>query len=411
MRDAEIFEWMRFDGGGRWWVSGWNLRPEVATELNLPPKVILKDTTLREGEETPHVVMTREDKMAIARLLAQTGIPEVDVGYAGAVPRDLNFARAVKAEGLPLRLAAHARTLLPEFREEIDAISRAGIEILQLVLHPVPVTGFAPKDYCRRLFEAVRYGKERGLSVTFLPTISRWSLDFCRDLFQSAVEAGVDRICTGGMGCLHVTAYKQMIRWIKSTFPGVQVGVHAHNDFGLGTACSLGAVEEGAEVVDVSVNGMCDRGGIAALEEVAMALTVMYGMDLGIQLNRLLELSRLVQRISGVQLQPYKPIVGENMFCQTTDAHIVAELKGKWHLMNSFEPALIGGKGRILFGPQSLNGQGLAAKIEAMGMQASPKQVQEILHDLEKLLEVQDSIPEEQVEEMISRCLLSGEGR
>jgi len=186
------------------------------------------------------------------------------------------------------------------------------------------------------------------------------------------------------------------------------VGVHVHNDFGLGTACSLAAVEAGAEVVDAAVNGMCDRSGIAALEEVAMALTVLYGVDLGIRLDRLAELSRLVQRISNVPLQPYKPIVGENTFIQTTDAHIVAELKGKWYLMNSFNPSLIGGKGRILFGPQSLNGQGLRAKVEAMGLKATEAQIGELLGDLENFLQAQRSIPEGEVEKMVKRKIQPG---
>lgn len=335
MKDSQIFEWIQFHPQGKWWVSRWNLRPEVMKEFNLPNRVIIKDTTLREGEETPNVTMSLEDKMAIARTLSEMGIQEADVGYAGAVERDRAFVRRAKSDGLKLRLAAHSRALVPEFKKEIDTIARDGVEIIQLVLNPVPVAGYQRTDYSRRVQEAVRYAKSRGLFTVFLPTLPKWEMDFCRELFQGVVNGGVDRICIGGMGCLHVTAYKSLIRWIKATFPTVQVGVHVHNDFGLGTACSLAAVEAGAEVVDTSVNGMCDRGGIAALEEVTMALTVLYGVDLGIRLDRLGEISRLVQTISGIPVQPYKAVVGENMFTQTTDAHIVAELKGKWYLMNS----------------------------------------------------------------------------
>jgi 2-isopropylmalate synthase len=401
MDDSKVFEWMQFDPGGHWWVSRWNLRPEVVSEYNLPRRVIIKDTTLREGEETPHVTMTLEDKIAIARMLSEMGIEEADAGYVGAVERDLAFARRVKKEGFKLKLAAHARTLLPGFRQEIDTIARSGAEIVQLVLHPVPVEGYGRKDYCDRLEEAVRYAKDRGLFAVFLPTLPKWELEFCRELFQAAVAGGVDRICTGGMGALHVTAYKGLVKWIRAHFPSVQVGVHVHNDFGLGTASSLAAVEAGAEVVDVSVNGMCDRGGIAALEEVAMALTLLYGVDLGIKLERLAELSQLVQKISGVKVQPYKPIVGENMFIQTTDAHIAAGLKGKWYLTNTFDPSIIGRKDQILFGPQSLNDQGLRAKVKAMGIVLSDEIIRELLGDLESLLRVKRAISEEEVEEMI----------
>lgn len=403
MDDSQIFEWIQFDPRDKWWVSRWNLRPEVKAEFNLPPKVIIKDTTLREGEETPNVTMSLEDKMAIARMLDEMGIQEADVGYIGAVERDRAFAKKAKSEGLRLKLAAHARGLIPDFKEEIDRIAEAGVEIVQIVLHPVPTLGYTRRDYSARIGDAVRYAKNRGLFAVLLPTLPKWQLDFCRELFQAAVDGGVNRICTGGMGVLHVTAYKELVKWIRASFPGVQVGVHVHNDFGLGTACSLAAVEAGAEVVDTAVNGMCDRGGIAALEEVAMALTVLYGMDLGIRLDRLGEISRLVQKISGVPVQPYKAVVGENMFIQTTDAHIVAELKGKWYLMNSFDPSYIGGKGQILFGPQSLNGQGLRAKIESMGLSVTEPQLGELLLELENLLKIKKAIPEEEMEEIVRK--------
>jgi len=401
MDDSQIFEWIRFAPKGRWWVSRWNLRPEVKAELNLPGRVIIKDTTLREGEETPNVVMSLEDKMAIARMLSDMGIPEADAGYVGAVERDREFCRKVKSKGLRLKLAAHARALIPDFRKEIDTIAKTGVEIIQLVLHPVPVEDFKKKDYFVRIGEAVRYAKESGLFVTLLSTLPKWELNFCRELFQAAVEGGVDRICPGGMGCVHTTAYKNLVRWIKTLFPAVQVGVHVHNDFGLATACSLAAVEAGAEAIDAAVNGMCDRSGIAALEEVAMALTILYGINLGIKLDGFARLSELVQKISGVRVQPYKPIVGENAFIQTTDAHIVAELKGKWFLMNSFDPSLMGGKGKILFGPQALNGQGLRAKIRAMGLEATERQIAELLGDLENLLKTQRSISEQEVERLV----------
>ena len=119
MDDSQLFEWVKFDPGGKWWVSRWNLRPEGLQELNLSNKVIIKDTTLREGEETPNVIMTLEDKIAIARMLSEMGIQEADAGYVGAVERDRIFAKKVKSEGLKLKLAAHAWALGQNFKKEI----------------------------------------------------------------------------------------------------------------------------------------------------------------------------------------------------------------------------------------------------------------------------------------------------
>ena len=403
MDDSKLFEWVRHDPAGEWWVSRWNLLPELERAIYLPRKVIIKDTTLREGEETPNVNMTIEDKLTIARALSEMGIPEADVGYAGAVERDRRLAKEVKAEGLKLKLAAHAYALSPNFGQELDRISEAGVEIIQLVLHPAPIPGYGRKDYVLKLTEAVKWSKDRGLFTVFMPVLTNWDLDFCRELFQGAVEGGVDRFCTAGLGCLHVTAYKHMIKWIKTSFPGIQIGVHVHNDYGLATACAVASVEAGAEVVDLAVNGMCDRSGIAALEEVAMALTVLYGMDLGIKLDRLTELSGLVRRIAGVPLQPWKPIVGENIFIQNTDSHIVAEMKGGSSIMNSFAPSMVGGRSNILFGPHTLSGQGLRVKIETMGLSATEEQIADLLREMEDLLKTQKAISEDEVAQLAKR--------
>jgi isopropylmalate/homocitrate/citramalate synthase len=407
MDDSQLFEWVKFDPKGKWWVSHWNLLPEVVEELNLPSKVTIKDTTLREGEETPNVSMTLEDKLAIARMLSEMGIQEADVGYVGVVGRDRAFAKKVKSEGLRLKLAAHSYALSPNFKQEIDRICEAEVEIVQIVLYPVPGEHYKRKEYSLRLAEAVHYARDRGLFVVFLPTLTNWELDFCQELLQAAVDEGVNRICPAGIGCLHVTAYKNLVKWIKKLFPGVQVGVHVHNDYGLATACSLASVEAGAEVVDTAVNGMSDRSGISAFEEMVMALTILYGMDLGIRLDRITELSRMVQKISGVSLQPYKPIVGETIFIQNTDSHIVSEIKGKWSIMNSFAPSSVGGKGKIVFGPHSLGGQGLRAKIEAMGLNATEGQIIDLLGDMENLLKIQKAINEEEVEQMVRKKIQS----
>lgn len=408
MGDSKLFEWVEYGPAGNWWVSRWNLLPEVKQSIKLPSRVIIKDTTLREGEETPNVNMSLEDKLTIARLLSEVGIPEADVGYAGTVERDRKLAQEIKRNGLKLRLAAHIYALSPRFKEELDRIADAGVEIAQIVLHPAPVPGYARRDYVEKFAEAVNYTKKRGLFTVFMPVLTNWDMEFCRELFQASVNEGVDRFCTAGLGVLHVTAYKNLIRWIKASFPGIQIAAHVHNDYGLATACALASVEAGAEVVDLTVHGMCDRSGMAALEEVAMALTILYGMDLGIKLDRLTELSALVLKIAGVPLQPWKPIVGENIFIQNTDSHIVSEMQGSWSIMNSFAPSVVGGKANILFGPHTLSGQALRAKIETMAVKVTEKQITSLLKEMENLLKTQKAISEVEVEQLIKREIEKG---
>jgi isopropylmalate/homocitrate/citramalate synthase len=392
------------DPAGRFWNSRWNLHEEVLAEYALPHRVSITDSTIREGEEAPYVVYSLEDKLRITRLLNEMHVHEIDCGFASINHGHLEFLRALNTEDLQIRKSAIARIDLPEYKKGIDQIVEAGADIILCALYPTPITGYDWLDYCRRVEESIAYCRQSGVFTSFWITCTRWKERYALDMYRAAINSGADRIKTAGGGVLTVPAYKRMVRLLKEIAGDAEVGIHAHNNYGTATACTLAGVEAGAANVETSVNGLADGAGLAAFEEVVMALTVMYGMDLDIALEKITELSRLVQEITGINVQSYKPLVGSSVFMETPDTHIEgilrARIKGE-KTRGFIEPATIGQKMRLLFGPSALGGKSIELKAEEMGIQLNEDKVKAIVAEIRTRLDSVDSLDEDKVEHII----------
>jgi isopropylmalate/homocitrate/citramalate synthase len=223
-------------------------------------------------------------------------------------------------------------------------------------------------------------------------------------MYKAALDGGADRIKSAGGGVLTVPAYKRLVEKLKSIAGHAEVGVHAHNNYGTATACTCAGVEAGACNVETSVNGLADGAGLAAFEEVVMALTVMYGMDLGIKTERIMEISGLVQEITGVAVQRHKPLVGENVFVETPDTHIEGILRArinKKSVRGFIAPETIGQRTSLLFGPSALGGESIALKGKEMGISLDPEQVDTVIEKMRNRLLVVDALSESEVEQII----------
>jgi len=396
------------DPQGRFWNSKWNLHEEILAQYDLPSRVTITDSTIREGEEAPHVVYRMEDKLRIARLLDEMKVHEIDCGFASINQGHLDFMKALGAEGLKIKKSAIARIDLPDYEKGIDRIVEAKADIILCALYPTPIPGYDWSDYCERVKRGVAHSKKSGLFTAFWITCTRWEERYALDLYRAAIDGGADRIKTAGGGVLTVPAYKRMVRLLKGVAGDQEVGIHSHNNYGTGTACALAGVEAGASNVETSVNGLADGAGLAAFEEVVMALTVMYGLDLGIRTERILELSRLVQEITGIKVHPYKPLVGESVFLETPDTHIEgilrARIEGK-KTRDFIQPEMIGQRTSLLFGPSALGGESITLKGREMGINLSRKEVEAIIEVMKGRLERTDSLTEEEVKQIILDCV------
>lgn len=410
----EPFNYVHTDPRGRWWTSAWNADPAAAAQIRLPDRVVVKDDTLREGILAPGAGgrggMTLADRVEIARALEGLGITEAEVGYTVRLEETVAVLHALKAAGVQLKCSIHTKVWgdLEQVRQDIATVLDAGADMINLLL--LWDQGGRPEhEYRQQVREGVRFAKSRGAYVAFGTTQLHMRPEFYRSLCQEALDAGVDRIVAyDGHGCTHVTGFKTCVAWIRDWLdPKVPIEVHCHNDMGIGTAQILAAVEAGAEIVDVSVNGLGNRAGIGTLEEVVTALTVLYGLDLGLRLEQLYPLSRLVQEKTGIPVQQHKPVVGEAIAIHESAVHIQQIITQGAHAWEVYKPELVGQKSQLVFGSTSLENNFTALKVVLRhhGMAEAEDRLTELVAAIRQRLQTQRYVTEAEVVGLGNRLL------
>jgi isopropylmalate/homocitrate/citramalate synthase len=190
------------------------------------------------------------------------------------------------------------------------------------------------------------------------------------------------------------------------------MAVHCHNDFGLAVANTIAAITAGAEVADTVTNGLGDRAGNAAFEEVVCILEVLYKIKTGIKIEKLYELSKLVEKLYGIRIPESKAIIGINCYRHSTDDHISSLLRGEWMAFENIKPEVLGRKRSLEFGPMALQtgpDSAIATKIEIMGLEYTMDDVEKIADKISKKLSQEKKFAtEEEVEEIIKDTIIGG---
>jgi methanogen homocitrate synthase len=371
---------VKYHEENRWWVSPFNLSADVRKTYQLPPRVQLHDATLRDGEQTPGVVFSVADKVAIAEKLAEVGVDRIEAGMPAVSEQDFQAIKEIARLNLPSKIFTFARAM----RADIDKALECGAHG---VVVEVPI-GF-PKlqwqfkwtweDVLRKSVDVVNYAKERGLYVLYFPydTTRAREEDLTNLLTRMMQDAPPDAVgIVDTMGCILPEAMKSMVRLVKK-LTNLPVEAHTHNDFGLAVATELAAVEAGAEVIHCCANGLGERTGNAALEELITCLHVLYGYETHYKLDKLPELGDLVRRLSGLPIAVNKPILGSRNF--TRESGIGVDLVVKEPLaMFGTHPALTGRSGEIVLGKKSGKAS-ITYTLEQMGLTADDEAVAEML--------------------------------
>ncbi len=360
-------------------------RLEETRPASLPQKVFIWDETLRDGEQTPGVVLSMDEKIEIAKLLDEVGVSVVVVGYPAVSRHEMEIVSGIAREGLShARVGAPARAV----KEDIDACIKADVQEIPIF---IPTTDFRLKYQLRmtreqlldRLAECVSYAKEHGVTVTYIAEDStRSDLDFLCQAYRTAIDAGADRICVADtVGFVRPRVMTYIMRgikerlWTESRYK-VPIAVHCHNDFGLATANTLAAIEEGATFPHVCVNGYGERAGNAALEEVVMALEELYGVDTGVRTESLYHLCQVVERDFMIPLPIHKAICGDNAFTHSSGIHSHGQLS---HSMTyePINPRRVGRRRRFHLG-KFVGRRFIEHLLKMGGVRATPEQVKEI---------------------------------
>ena len=343
--------------------------------------VKLLDSTLREGEQTPGVDFTLDQKLAIARALDEFGVDYVEAGHPAVSPAIFEATRQVARLGLDAEVVAHSRAL----KSDIDLVLKTDADWVGIFFS---VADKRLEEHFRKdidqatslIQDCVAYAKAHGLKVRYTPEDTvRSSMEKVLRVSNAAAEAGADRISVADTtGHMTPARMFDFITTLRAGLPGgTAVGVHCHNDLGMAVANSFAAVEAGAEVVDVTVNGLGERTGIAPLAEMAVALRLKLGGGASWRLDALPRLSRLVEEYSRIPVWRQAPIVGENAFTHNAGLHVAAVLLNPSHYESI--PADLVGRTRRLVVDKMAGRPTVKHRLEALGLAAGDDMVDAVL--------------------------------
>jgi homocitrate synthase NifV len=354
-------------------------------ELVVNHPIQINDTTLRDGEQAAGVVFTVEEKIAIATFLDSIGVQELEVGIPAMGQEEAQSIKAIASLGLRANLLGWNRAVLSDIQASIDCgLQRVHISV------PVSEIQIAAKFHgqwrvmLERLRDTVNFALDQGLTVSVGgEDSSRADERFLLDVALCAQTWGASRFrFCDTVGILDPLATYNKVRQLVYAL-AIPVEMHTHNDLGLATANALAGIKAGAQSVNTTVNGLGERAGNAALEEVVMALKRIYGIQLGIDTKRLLELSRLVAVASNCPVPPWKAVVGENTFAHESGIHAHGVMQNPV-TYEPFDPAEVGWDRRFVVGKHS-GRHAVQAILQQHGIMLNPADAQSVLEAIRSI--------------------------
>jgi len=348
--------WMK---EGQWWVAPTNFAPEATAHYSFPSKIEILDTSLRDGEQQPGITFTKEDKVALAKKLAEIGVHRIEVATPAVSQADADAVREIVDLNLGPKIFVFVRNMI----DDMKLAKSLGVDG---VIAEVPGSehllkfgkNWTADRAIKSAIEATGYAHSEGLFVNFFPADgSRADPAFLIDTVGQVAEDGhMDSLTlVDTFGCYSPEGAAYMVKKLKAVFPQ-PIEVHFHDDFGLGVASTIAGLAAGAEVAHTTVNGIGERAGSVSYEQLCLALKVLYGYDTGIKLEKMLELSRLMEELSGFKIQPNRPVIGEKLFGWETGMPVslwvnsrdngvpLAMLPYMWTMTGNTEPKVYMGK-------------------------------------------------------------------
>lgn len=364
-----------------WWASPYNDYPEVTSKIQLAPKVEIHDATLRDGEQTPGVVFSVDDKIRIAEKLNEVGIERIEAGMPAVSQSDFDAIKAICKRNLKSKVFTFARAMKGDIDKAVECGAH-GVVIEIPIGYPKLKYQFkwTWENVLEKSADCINYAKSQGLYTVYFPydTTRAREEDLTQlmdGIMKNSPPDSVGIVDT--MGCALPESIQYMVRKMKQMTNGIPVEVHTHNDFGMAVATEMAAVAAGADVIHSCVNGLGERTGNAAAEELMVALKILMGTSNDYKLDKLPELCKLVENISGVPIAANKPISGSRNY--TRESGIGVDLVVKEPLaMFATDPRYFGREGDIVLGKKSGKAS-VEYFLDRLNIQVSGETVSEIL--------------------------------
>jgi isopropylmalate/homocitrate/citramalate synthase len=300
-----------------WFVSPWNFADEVRKEFKFAPQIKVHDITLRDGEQQAGIEFNKDDKVAIAEALAEAGVHRIEAGMPAVSPSDEAAIKEIVKRNLGPQIFAFSRCMVEDVKRAVDT------GVTGVVMEVPSSQHIIEKAYKWPLEKAIEtsikstaYAHEHGLEVVFFPidftrSDIKWVLDLITRVANEGHMDALALVDTFGVTSPHAMQY--LVRQVKSRI-NKRLEAHFHMDFGMGVANTIMALAEGVEVMHTTVLGIGERAGNTPMEETAMALLTMYGIDIGLDYTKLTKLAKLVQQRSGIAVPLNRPVVGDMLY-------------------------------------------------------------------------------------------------
>lgn len=378
--------------------------------------VLVFDTTLRDGEQSPGANLTPDEKMDIAKQLDRLGVDIIEAGFPAASPGDLKAVREISeivGQGDGPVIAGLARAITDDVEKCLEAIepadnSRVHIFLGTSDIHVEEKLDMTRDQILETVVETVSLAREGCDDVEFSPEDStRADMDFLCEVLSTAVEAGATTLnIADTCGFVTPDEYKERIKYIKDNVKGIEdvkLSVHCHDDLGLATANTLAGIEAGADQIEVTINGLGERAGNAALEEVVMALKTrqdIYDVSTNIDTKELLPTSKMVSEYTGFDVQPNKSIVGENAFAHEAGIHQDGVLKDKrtYEIMDARDVGLE--KSQLILGKHS-GRHAFRVILEDRGIDLSEEELNEAFEKFKEVTATEKTVTDDEIVQMV----------
>jgi 2-isopropylmalate synthase len=387
-----------------------------------PNRVLIFDTTLRDGEQSPGCSMTRPEKLRVAKALAELGVDIIEAGFPIASRGDWESVNAIAKEVHGPIIAGLARCSREDIQQAWNALKDAAkprihVFLATSAIHREFKLNMAKDEIIRTAVEGVKFARSFCEDIEFSPEdASRTELEFLAEVVEAAIEAGATTVnVPDTVGYTVPQEFHEVFAYLKKHVRGIDkitLSVHCHDDLGMAVANSLAAVRAGARQIECTINGIGERAGNCSLEEVAMAIKTresFFGVTTNINTTRLYPTSRLVSQITGMPIPRNKAIIGENAFAHESGIHQHGMLKNSstYEIMRPQDVGL--SRTNLVLGKHS-GRHAFRERVKELGFEVDDAELNRLFEEFKALADKKKELFDGDIEALVMRAENGAEG-